>query len=292
MRMKLPQRYSRQRLTTLLLASALALAASGQEDFFQSYLENHPGVTEDELIELAVGDPLERVLAVIHHPDLGVDPLAVELSRIDGAGAVALDLGATLADPESAGDLFLAVRQRCRSGFPGPGEPAFGSWFYLPAGRLRAWSLQPFGEGCRPEQPLVEASDHAVMQLVGQAVFRRLRRGNFRYGPLSYQEWDDAFAAPTPVAMISRLRAAAAARRQDPHALNRLAVGLFAVGDRDAAVEALRRAAELEPGWSLPYRNLALAHFRRGNLVAAASAQERADEIDRSSVGGGPPGHR
>jgi hypothetical protein len=279
-------------MAILLLASAVVLAASGPEDFFRAYLEEHPGVTEDELIEVAAGDRLDRVLAVVHHPDLGVDPLGLDLHRIDGTGTVALDLGAIRADPESAGDLFVAVRQRCRGGFPGPAEPAFGSWLYLPAGRLSAWSLQPYDAACRPEEPLVEASDHAAMRRVGQAVFRRLRRGSFRYGPLSYQVWDDAFAAPTPVAMLSRLSAAVVARPSDPHARNRLAVGLFATGEREAAVEALRRAAELEPVWSLPHRNLAIALLHRGDLAAAASERERADEIDRTAVGSTPPGSR
>jgi tetratricopeptide (TPR) repeat protein len=136
---------------------------------------------------------------------------------------------------------------------------------------------------------MVEASDHAAMQRVGQAVFRPLRRGSFRYGPLAYQEWDDAFAAPTQVAMVSRLKASVAARPDDAHAHNRLAVALFAVGEREAAIAALRRAAELEPGWSLPHRNLAIAHLRRGDFTAAAREQRRADEIDRIAVGSGPP---
>jgi hypothetical protein len=290
--MESPQRDIQQRLAALLLAGAMVLAASAEEDFFWGYLERHPGVAEDDLIEVAAGDSLERVLAVIHHPDLGVDPIAVELLRIDGAGAIEVDVREILAEPPSAGDRFVCVRQRCRGGFPGPGEPAFGSWLYLSEGRLRAWSLQPFGADCGPEDPLVEASDHAVMRRVGQTVFRPLRRGIFRYGPLAYQQWDSAFAAPTPVAMISRLRASVAARPGDAHAQNRLAVGLFAVGERGAAVDALRRAAELEPGWSLPYRNLALAYLHRGDLAAAARERERADEIDRTAVGAGPPDPR
>ena len=135
---------------------------------------------------------------------------------------------------------------------------------------------------------MVEASDHAVMQRVGQAVFRPLRRGNFRYGPLAYQIWDDAFAAPNPVTMVARLETTAAARPRDAHAYNRLAVGQFAVGERDAAVETLGRAAELEPDWSLPYWNLAIAHLHRGDLAAAARAQQRAGEIDRIAAGAEP----
>jgi tetratricopeptide (TPR) repeat protein len=280
---------TQQRLLALLLAGWVALAASGEQEFFRAYLEKHPGVGEDDLIEVVAGDPLDRALAVIHHPGLGLDPRGVDLFRIDGAAAIELDLGETLARPAPAGDLFLAVRQRCHERIAGAGEPSFGSWLYLPSGRLGAWSLQPFGAGCRPEDPLVEASDHAAMQRVGQAVFRPLRRGSFRYGALAYQEWDDAFAASTPVAMLSRLRAAAAERPEDAHAHNRLAVALFAVGEREAALAALRRAAELEPGWSLPHRNLAIVHLLVGEFADASREQRRADEIDRIAVGSAPP---
>jgi hypothetical protein len=223
---------------------------------------------------------------VVHHPDLGLDPLAVDLFHIDGGAAIEIELRDALAEPASAGDLFIAVRQRCRGGFPGPGDPDFSSWLYLPAGRLSAWSLQPFGVGCRPEDPWVEASDHAVMRTVGLAIFRPLRRGNFRYGSLVYQTWDDAFAAPTPVTMLARLETSAAAQPGDAGVRNRLAVGLFAVGERDAAVETLRRAAELEPNWSLPHRNLATAHLHRGDLAAAARAQRRADAIEGIAAAG------
>jgi len=290
--MEFRQQDTRWRVVTLLLASALSLAASGDDTFFQGYLKKHPEVSEDDLLEVRAGDQADRALAVIYHPDLGLDPVGVDLFQIDGAAAIKLEFQGTLPELASTGDLFVAVRQRCRAGFPGPGEPAFGSWLYLPAGRLTAWSLQPFAQGCRSEDPIVEASDHEVMRLLGQAVFRPLRRGNFRYGPLAYQIWDDAFAAPTPVTMISRLQNAAAARPGDSGVHNRLAVGLFAIGDRDAAVKALHRAAELEPGWSLPHRNLAIAHLHRGDLAAAAREQQRADEIDRIAVGGEPPGRR
>lgn len=279
--MKSPQPDIQQRVAAILIAGAMTLAASVEVDFFRSYLEKHPGVAEDDLIALAPGDPIDRVLAVIHHPDLGVDPLSVELLRIDGAGSSAVDSREILARPAAAGNLFVSVRQRCRGGFPGPGEAAFGSWLYLSEGGLRAWSLQPFAADCRLEDPLVEASDHAVMRRVGQAVFRPLRRGNFRYGSLAYQQWDSAFAAPNPVAMVSHLRSVVTARPGDARAQNRLAVGLFAVGEQEAAMEALRHAAEIEPGWSLPHRNLAAVHLHRGDPVAAARARERAEELDR-----------
>jgi Flp pilus assembly protein TadD len=89
--------------------------------------------------------------------------------------------------------------------------------------------------------------------------------------------------------MISRLETSVSTRPDDARVHNRLAVGLFAVGERDTAVEALRRAAELEPGWSLPHRNLAIAHLHRGDLAAAARAQRRADEIDGIPTDGERP---
>jgi hypothetical protein len=290
--MNSPRRKTRFRLASALLAGAISLGASTQEEFFQGYLKEHPEVAEEDLIEVAVGDSVDRVLAVIHHPDLGVDPLSVDLSRIDGAGVVPVEVPRVARETAAPGDLFIAVRQRCGEAVSGAAKPAFGSWLYLPEGGLKAWSLQPYGPDCRREDPLVEASDHVAMRRVGEVVFRSLRRGHFRYGPLAYQEWDDAFGAPSTLTMISRLKASVAARPDDAHAHNRLAVGLFAVGERDAAVEALQRAAELEPGWALPHRNLAVAHLHRGDLAASALARQTADEIERAAVGGGPPERR
>ena len=47
---------------------------------------------------------------------------------------------------------------------------------------------------CVREAPLVEASSHAVMRVVGSGLFRPARRGPFRYGPLLYEQWDEAVA--------------------------------------------------------------------------------------------------
>lgn len=287
-----PQHTLRLGLAVALLAGALSLGVATREEFFRTYLEKHPEVAEEDLIDVAAGDALDRVLAVAHHPDLGVDPVSVDLFRIDGARAVPVEVARVLTETGAPGDLFMAVRQRCGEPVPGATTPVFGSWFYLPAGRLAAWSLQPYGPGCRREDPMVEASDHAVMRRVGEVVFRPLRRGHFRYGPMEYQEWDDAFGAPSTLAMISRLKASVAKETVDAHAHNRLAVGLFAIGERDEAVQALQRAAQLEPGWALPHRNLAVAHLHRGDLEAAALARRTADQIGRSAVGAGPPERR
>ena len=45
-------------------------------------------------------------------------------------------------------------------------------------------------------------------------------------------------------------------------------------------------------GFDVDHRNLAIALLHRGDLAAAASARERADEIDRTAVGSAPPGSR
>jgi Flp pilus assembly protein TadD len=73
----------------------------------------------------------------------------------------------------------------------------------------------------------------------------------------------------------------ASERPDDAHAQMRLAVGLYAVGERAGAVAALERAAALAPGWALPQRNLAVVHRQRGQLAAADEAARRADALER-----------
>ena len=79
---------SRVRGVCVLLLSGLlglpAAAETGGADPFRAYLESHPGTSEEDLLDVAPGDPLDRVLAVVHHPDLGVDPEETSLHRIDG----------------------------------------------------------------------------------------------------------------------------------------------------------------------------------------------------------------
>jgi hypothetical protein len=261
------------------LMTALLLVAAAPADPYQAFRAAHPEVGEDELLEVSSGDSLERVLAVLHHPDTGFGPVALELWRVDREGATSVALDAARAAP-AAGGLLAALRQRCPQ-VDGAAAPPFTSWFYLEEDRLAAWSLQPFGPECQREPALVEASDHRVMRIVGERLFRRARRGELRYGPLAYEEWSDAFAEPTRSAMLSRLQVDASERPDDPHAQLRLAVGLYAVGERAGAVAALERAAALAPGWALPPRNLAVVHRQRGQLAAADEAARRADALER-----------
>jgi hypothetical protein len=268
---------SRRRLAGLGAALLLGLAAAASDPYL-AYRSAHPEVGEDELLEVSAGDDLERVLAVLHHPDAGFGPAALDLWRVDREGATPVSLDAAGTLPPGAA-LLGALRQRCPEAAAKP--PPFGSWFYLQEGRLVAWSLQPFAPGCRREPALVEASDHRLMRVVGERLFRRARRGEFRYGPLAYEEWSDAFAEPTRHAMLSRLQVDASEHPDDPQAQVRLAAGLYAVGERTGAVAALERAAALAPGWALPPRNLAVVHRQRGQLAAADAAATRADRLER-----------
>ena len=277
-----------QRARTPILAAGVAIAlavASGAraDDPFRRYVETHPGIEEEDLLDLTAGDPPDRVLAVLYNPDLDVDPVQVTAFQIDGPTLLEVPLARAVGDaapgsPERPA--FLAVRQRCSTPPEGAGEPVFSSWLLFREGRLRAWSLVPYDASCRPEDPLVEASRHEDMRLVGSVVFRRADVGEFRYGPLQYERWNDAFAAPTPAAMLSRLEAAAAADPADASAQNRLAVGLYALGERARALEVLEVAAARAPTWPLVHRNLAVAHLHRGNLSAARAARERADALE------------
>jgi hypothetical protein len=272
----------RRRLAGLGLALLLALllgVAAAATDPYLAYRSAHPEVGEDELLEVSAGDELERVLAVLHHPDAGFGPVTLDLWRVDREGATPVGLDAARSLPGSAA-LLGALRQRCPEAAARP--PPFGSWFYLEDGRLAAWSLQPFTAACRREPALVEASDHRVMRVVGERLFRRTRRGEFRYGPLAYEEWSDAFAEPTRDAMLSRLQVDASEHSDDPQAQVRLAAGLYAVGERAGAVSALERAAALAPGWALPQRNLAVVHRQRGQLADADAAAGRADRLERA----------
>jgi tetratricopeptide (TPR) repeat protein len=269
-----------------VLATCLGLALGGAvpgradaADFFSRYLEAHPGVEEEDLLEVARGDLPARVLAVVHHPHLGVDPVAVASFEIDGPTLLPVSLERVWEGRASGLPAFVAVRQRCTRPPPGAEEPIFSSWFLFREGRLRAFSLEIYDERCVAEPSLVEAFDHDDMRLIGQSVFRRAGVGTFRYGSLLYERWDDAFADPTRDAMLSRLEAAARSEPEDAGALNRLAVGLYAAGERDRALELLKRAAALAPAWPLVHRNLAVAHLHRGDVAAARPVRERAEAL-------------
>jgi hypothetical protein len=271
-------------VSVLLLAGLLGLPAAAERtgaDPFRAYLAAHPGTSEEDLLDVAPGDPLERVLAVVHHPDLGVDPVETSLHRIDGVALEPVPRGAEA----SADPLFLAVRQRCTREPEEGGTPRFTSWFLFRAGRLVAFCLQPFLPGCRRDEAQVEASQHEAMRQVGEAVFRGARVGEFHYGPLLYDEWHEAFAEPTPEAMLSRLESEATARPADAGAQNRLAVALWAVGERDRAIGLLERAAALAPAWSVPRRNLAVAWRQRGDAREAAAQRARAEALEAAERG-------
>lgn len=265
----------------LLLAGALALPA-GAADPYASYRDAHPDVGVEDLLEVERGDSLERVLAVLHNPDASFAPTAVRLFEAGGLGAAEVALETVLRAGESAPTLVAAVAQRCTEARPGAGGPPFTSWFLLEAGVLRVWALQPFGPDCSRQDSLVDASDHEAMRQVGRALFARARRGSFHYGPLAYEEWNEAFASPTPEGMLSRLQATARERPHDARAQNRLAVGHYALGERKAAVAALERAIRLASSWPVPHRNLAVSYRQQGDLVAAAEARERADWLSRA----------
>ncbi len=271
-----------------LALAVLLLTAASASDPYQRYRAAHPGEGEEDLFEVAAGDSLDRVLAVVHHPELGVDPEQVAFYRIDGPALLPLP-GPPEAASDGAGPLFVAVRQRCTPSLEGAHAPVFSSWFLLRDGALTAWSLQPYDPACRPEAPQFQAEDHADMRLVGGVVFRRSGVGPFRYGALQYRTWDDAFSAPTREGMLSRLEAAHRARPDDPGALNRLAVGLYAAGERDRALELLRRATERAPASPVPLRNLVVALRHRGELAEAAALSVRADALEGPAVGSGPP---
>lgn len=277
------------RVGAVSLAALWLLGGSATLQPYLSYREAHPEVGEEDLLEVQAGDSLERVLAVLHHPHAGFDATGVRLLRRDRPDAPEVAVEEALASGAPRGFLVGAVGQRCSRARPGAQGDPFSSWFLLQDGRLRVWSLQAFGADCRPEDPMQSAADHAAMRVVGEELFARARRGPFRYGPLGYEEWDAAFASPSPEAMLSLLEATGRARPHDPHAWNRLAVGRYALGQRDAALEALERAVDLASSWSVPHRNLAVAHRLRGDLAAAAEAREHADWLGRAAVGTPPP---
>lgn len=272
-----------------LLALVVRAADAVPEDPFQAYRSAHPDVPDEDLLEVSAGDPVSRVLAVIHHPDSGIGPREVRALEVVMGGVEARPVAALsgASGDEAAGDYLLEVVQECELRQGGaPARPT--TWLYLEKNRLVAWQIQPYAKACRREAPLFEASDHDAMRVVGRQLFRAVGQGSFRYGALLYERWADAFEAPSRDAMVSLLRAEAAERPRDARALNRLAVGLYASGDRDGALETLRRAAELEPGWPVVHRNLAAVYFQRGDRTAA-EREARLAETPRGEVGSGPP---
>ncbi len=270
----------------LALALVLGLpGAAAASDPFQTYRTWKPHLADEDLLEVAAGDSVARVLAVIYNPDSGVAPRRVRVSELTANGPVerATDDLAGEAGDTATGAFLISVTQKCDSS-PSAGGETVGSWFYLPRNRLQAWQLQPYGPACRPEQPLFEASDHAAMRVVGEQLFRPARRGTFRYGALLYEEWNDAFGAATREAMLSLLRAGIAGHEKDARAYNRLAVGLYAAGETRDALAALHRAARLDPAWGTPHRNLSVIYLRLGDREGAARERRLAEGGDASDV--------
>jgi hypothetical protein len=266
----------RRTLVALLLVAVLPVPApAGVGDGDRLRL---PDLEAADLLDVSLGDSLARVLAVVHNEAVGAQPTRVRILELSGHDP--LEVPDPGRDAEtSRRSFFVAVASACaRPPRPG-GAPDFDSWFFLPANALAAWSLQTYTGDCRPEPPLVETSDHEAMRVVGDRFFRRVGRGRFPYGPLRYEDWDDAFAAPSRKAALSLLQARAVARPRDARAQNRLAVALYAAGERDGAIQALRRAAELDPAWDLPHRNLAVVHQHRGETAAADHESRLADTI-------------
>lgn len=269
---------ARSALLALALIGVLAAPARADDppgpDPLAAFLEANPGVRGEDLVVVASGDRVDRVLAVLHNPESGLAAQGVRVVALDGN--VQTDRGPEeLAGPAgaSASETFLVlVTQECDDRQPPP-RMRPGGWLLLRANRLAAWDVPVYGPDCRVQGEQVEASDHEAMRQVGEAHFRRLGRGRFRYGTLRYDAWDDAFAAPTREATLSLLRAHAVAAPEDGAAQNRLAVALYAAGERDAALERLRRASRLQARGADAHRNLAAVYRQRGQKDEAAQQE-------------------
>jgi len=271
-------------LTWMLLLFASVSTAGPVDD----YLASHPEVQAEDLLMVGFGDSLERVLAVLDQPEAGARSSHLRLLEVVHSVSRPLGLDSPAArNPAPEAALILSVSTRCPGNPAGTSATAVDSWFHLRGGRLVAWSFQPYSADCQPETPLFHASDHGAMQVVGEHLFRPAGRGRFRYGPLRYERWDNAFAAPSREAMLSLLRSRA--RPGDARSYNRLAVGLHGAGDRAGALVALEEAARIDPTWGLPHANLAVVYLQRGDLGAARSAAARAESLAVPPVGSGPP---
>ncbi len=255
----MPRAHLDHRAGFLILVLLVLCGGRTAANPFDTYLERHPGSDPADLLEPVLGDSLERTLAVVFHPEAGFLPVASEWVAGRGPLAPSTDLSALRrhldGDPEA--DAIVSFEQHCGAA----GRPS--SWIYADREGLRAFSLTPFEASCEAGSDLVEASDHEAMRTVGDRFFRPRRKGEFRYGPLRYETWDEAFAAPTRVATLAVLEAKLRASPDDAEARNRYAVALYAAGRRDEAIQQLERAAAERPDWSRPKRNLAIAFRQR-----------------------------
>ncbi|HVP31326.1 MAG TPA: hypothetical protein VMW35_19425 [Myxococcota bacterium] len=271
----------------LLLAGLVGAAPARAADPWQSYLSAHPRLAEEDLLGVSAGDDLARVLAVLYNPDAGFGPKRVRVRALGRGGARELAPDAAIAPggAPSDGALLVDVTQACDAAAASR-ENGFTSWLYLRQDRLVAWDLQGYGPGCRPEPRTFAALDHDAMREVGDRLFRPAGRGPFRYGVLAYDEWDDAFAAPTRAAMLTLLQQQVDADPRDARRQQHLAVGLQANGERRGARRALERAAELDPTWRLPLENLVAVLALEGDQEALARAEQR---LGQFGVGARPP---
>ncbi|MCC6639551.1 MAG: hypothetical protein IT386_00130 [Deltaproteobacteria bacterium] len=257
-------------LVVLLAAGDAGADEAPEPDPLHVFLDEHPGMRGEELIDVAAGDGIDRVLAVVHNTESGLVVRALRVSEV--AGSVAIERTpqqlAGRAGAEARGSYLVLLTQDCDERQPPP-RMRPGSWLFLRANRLIAWDLVTYAEDCRPREERFEASDHDAMRVVGEDLFRTVGRGRFRYGALRYDAFEPAFVAPTREATLSLLRARAASAPSDAAVQNRLAVALYASGDRDGALHRLERAAALDPSAPDPHRNLATVYRQRGDRVAA-----------------------
>lgn len=255
------------------------------------FLDDNPGARGEDLIDVTAGDGIDRVLAFVHNPESGIALAAIRVTQF-GVGPPLERSPSELAGRQGSdarGSFLVQVTQPCDDAQPPPRMQP-GSWLFLQDNALAAWDVIVYGPDCNPRQEIVEASDHSVMRTVGEALFRHIGRGRFRYGPLRYEAFDEAFVAPTREATLSLLRARAAAAPSDVSVQNRLAVGLHAAGDREAALRRLQRAVEIDPSAPDPHRNLAIAHRLRGDREAAAREEAMARDAAAQPVYAPPRG--
>ncbi len=272
----------------LLLGVTTAVAEPADRDPLRAFLEDNPGTRGEELIDFALGDSIDRVLAVAHNPESGLAARAVGILDVSGSAAIDRSVAAFVggAGASARGSYLLLLTQDCDDRQPPP-RMRPGGWLYLSGNQLAAFDVVSYGPDCRAAEERFETSSHDAMRVVGEQLFRRVGRGRFRYGALRYDTWDDAFAAPTREATLSLLRGHAAAAPEDSSVQNRFAVGLYASGDPEAASQRLLRAEQLDPTARDPHRNLAHVYRQRGDRAGAAREEALASPRPVPSVGSG-----
>lgn len=278
-------RAERVAFAALLVAASVRAEPALAPDPLQVFLGEHPGMRGEDLIDVALGDSIDRILAVVHNPESGMVVSALRVSEITGSSGTERSPAALAgrAGAETKGSYLVLVTQDCDENQVSP-EMRPGSWLFLRANRLVAFDVVGYADDCRVREERSDASDHDAMRVVGEALFRRIGRGRFRYGALRYDTFEPAFVAPTREATLSLLRARVAEAPDDAAAQNRLAVALYAAGDREGARRRLERAVELDPSARDPHLNLAIVHRQRGDRAAAEREESLAGATRRDSV--------